>query len=49
MNTFEEIDTDSLEIYGMNKCTLLLDRQIVVDLYNVNKETGSFIIIDILN
>jgi len=46
VNSFEEIQTDSLELNDIAKCTLSLDRQIAVDPYNDNRHTGSFIIID---
>ena len=45
-NTFEEIQTDSLELNDIAKCTLSLDREIAVDPYDKNRYTGSFIIID---
>jgi len=46
INSFEEIETNSLELNDIAKCTLSLDRQIAVDPYNDNRHTGSFIIID---
>lgn len=45
-NTFEEIQTDKLELNDIAKCTLSLDREIAVDPYDHNRYTGSFIIID---
>jgi len=46
INSFEEIETQSLGLNDIAKCTLFLDRQIAVDPYNENRYTGSFIIID---
>jgi sulfate adenylyltransferase subunit 1 len=46
INTFEELDTDYLELNDIAKCTLTLDRKIAVDPYNEDRFTGSFIIID---
>jgi len=46
INTFEEIDSDSLELNDIAKLTLSLDREIAVDPYHENRYTGSFIIID---
>lgn len=46
VNTFEELDTTSLELNDIARCTLSLDRQIAVDPYNDNRYTGSFIVID---
>jgi sulfate adenylyltransferase subunit 1 len=46
INTFEEIDGNSLELNDIAKCTLSLDREIAVDPYHENRYTGSFIIID---
>ena len=46
INTFEEIDSSSLELNDIAKCTISLDRQIAVDPYYENRYTGSFIIID---
>lgn len=46
INSFEEIETESLGLNDIAKCTLSLDRQIAVDPYNENRYTGSFIIID---
>ncbi|RXJ85285.1 sulfate adenylyltransferase subunit CysN [Arcobacter sp. CECT 8985] len=46
INTFEEIEADSLALNDIAKCTISLDRDIAVDSYNKNRYTGSFIIID---
>jgi sulfate adenylyltransferase subunit 1 len=46
INTFEEVDADTLELNDIAKCTINLDRQIAVDPYHENRYTGSFIIID---
>ena len=46
VNTFEELQTDKLELNDIAKCTLALDREIAVDSYENNRYTGSFIIID---
>ncbi len=46
INTFEEIDAQTLELNDIAKCTISLDREIAVDPYHVNRYTGSFIIID---
>lgn len=46
VNTFEELETDQLELNDIAKCTLKLDRHIAVDPYESNRYTGSFIIID---
>jgi sulfate adenylyltransferase subunit 1 len=45
-NTFEELETQQLEINDIAKCTLKLDRVIAVDAYETNRYTGSFIVID---
>ncbi len=45
-NTFEELQTDTLELNDIAKCTLSVDRDIAVDPYDHNRYTGSFIIID---
>ncbi len=45
-NTFAEIQTETLELNDIAKCTLSLDRDIAVDAYDKNRYTGSFIIID---
>ena len=46
INTFEEIDTTTLELNDIAKVTISLDREIAVDPYHENRYTGSFIIID---
>ena len=46
INTFEEVNTQSLELNDIAKVTLSLDREIAVDPYHENRYTGSFIIID---
>lgn len=46
INTFEELQTDKLELNDIAKCTLSLDRSIAVDPYDTNRYTGSFIVID---
>jgi sulfate adenylyltransferase subunit 1 len=46
INTFEEVDADTLELNDIAKCTISLDRQIALDPYHENRYTGSFIIID---
>eukprot|EP01003_Olkasia_polycarbonata_P004130 NODE_30_length_2325_cov_195.321178_g16_i0.p2 GENE.NODE_30_length_2325_cov_195.321178_g16_i0~~NODE_30_length_2325_cov_195.321178_g16_i0.p2 ORF type:complete len:259 (-),score=37.10 NODE_30_length_2325_cov_195.321178_g16_i0:1454-2230(-) len=46
VNSFEEIEANSLELNDIAQCTLSLDRQIAVDSYYKNRDTGSFIIID---
>lgn len=46
INTFEEINTETLELNDIAKVTLSLDRDIAVDPYHENRYTGSFIIID---
>ena len=46
INTFEENNTDTLELNDIAKVTLSLDRDIAVDPYHENRYTGSFIIID---
>ncbi len=46
INTFDELDANTLELNDIAKCTLSLDRKIAVDPYNQNRYTGSFIIID---
>jgi len=46
INTFEEIESSTLELNDIAQCTLSLDRQIAVDPYHENRYTGSFIIID---
>jgi sulfate adenylyltransferase subunit 1 len=46
INTFEELEANSLELNDIAKCTLSLDRAIAVDPYEYNRYTGSFIVID---
>ena len=46
INTFEEINADTLELNDIAKVTISLDREIAVDPYHENRYTGSFIIID---
>jgi sulfate adenylyltransferase subunit 1 len=46
INSFEEIQSDHLELNDIAQCTISLDRKIAVDPYNENRYTGSFIIID---
>jgi len=46
INTFEELEANSLELNDIAKCTLSLDRAIAVDPYEYNRHTGSFIVID---
>lgn len=46
MQSFEHVETKQLELNDIAKCTLELDRKIVVDTYQKNRDTGSFIIID---
>ena len=46
INTFEELEANTLELNDIAKCTLSLDKQIAVDPYEQNKYTGSFIIIE---
>ena len=46
INTFEEINSETLELNDIAKVTVSLDRDIAVDPYHENRYTGSFIIID---
>lgn len=46
INSFEELQTDRLELNDIAKCTLNLDREIALDQYTKNRYTGSFIVID---
>jgi sulfate adenylyltransferase subunit 1 len=46
INSFEELETDRLELNDIAHTTLNLDRDMAVDNYNINRYTGSFIIID---
>ncbi len=46
INSFEELQTQMLELNDIAQCTLSLDRAIAVDAYEQNRYTGSFIIID---
>jgi len=46
INTFEELNADTLELNDIAQCTLSLDREIAIDSYHDNKYTGSFIVID---
>lgn len=46
INTFEEINTDTLELNDIAQCSLKLDREIALDAYAQNRYTGSFIVID---
>ncbi|NLU35364.1 MAG: sulfate adenylyltransferase subunit CysN [Wolinella succinogenes] len=46
INTFKEIAADSLELNDIAKCVLSLDRPIAFDLYEENRQMGSFIVID---
>jgi sulfate adenylyltransferase subunit 1 len=46
INNFKELQADHLELNDIAKCTLYLDREIAIDPYEMNRSTGSFIIID---
>lgn len=46
ITTFKEQSASRLELNDIAKCTLRLDRAIVVDPYEMNRYTGSFIVID---
>ena len=46
INTFEELNSETLELNDIAKVTVSLDRDIAVDPYHENRYTGSFIIID---
>lgn len=46
INTFKELNASKLELNDIAKCTLRLDRNIAVDSYEMNRYTGSFIVID---
>lgn len=45
-NTFEELETQTLELNDIAHCTLKLDRPLAIDAYKNNRYTGSFIVID---
>ncbi len=46
VNTFNQLETDSLGLNDIGQCSLILDREIAMDSYNLNRYTGSFIIIN---
>jgi len=46
VNTFEKKAGDALQLNDIAVCNLTLNRAIPVDAYDINKITGSFIIID---
>lgn len=46
INSFDEVNTESLNLNDIAKCTLSLERDIAVDSYSSNRYTGSFIVID---
>ncbi len=46
INSWEEIEADTLELNEIGKCTLVLTREIACDPYVRVKGTGSFIVID---
>lgn len=46
VNTFEKKSGDTLQLNDIAVCNLTLNRAIPVDAYDINKITGSFIIID---
>ncbi|EJF07454.1 hypothetical protein ThvES_00004210 [Thiovulum sp. ES] len=46
INTFEEIQTKSLELNDIAEISFSLDREIAFDKYSENRDLGSFIIID---
>lgn len=46
VNTFDKVQTDDLNLNDIARCTLKLDRVIAIDAYEMNRYTGSFIVID---
>jgi len=46
VNTYKRIQVGKLELNDIASCRLLLTTPIAADSYRVNKETGSFIVID---
>ncbi|MBN1838588.1 MAG: sulfate adenylyltransferase subunit CysN [Campylobacterales bacterium] len=46
VNTFDEIQANTLHLNDIARCTLKLDRIIALDSYENNRYTGSFIVID---
>ena len=46
INTFEEIQADTLELNDIAKCVLRLNKKIPLKKYKDNKTLGSFIVID---
>ncbi|MEA2027914.1 MAG: sulfate adenylyltransferase subunit CysN [Campylobacterota bacterium] len=46
INSFDELQANTLKLNDIAKATLLLDREIAIDPYEDNRYTGSFIIID---
>ncbi|BBG66096.1 sulfate adenylyltransferase subunit 1 [Hydrogenimonas sp.] len=46
VNSWEEIETDTLHLNEIGKCVLTLTREIACDPYGLIKGTGSFIVID---
>lgn len=49
VNTLAQHEAGMLELNGIARCTLLVDRPIAFDAYSINRETGSFIFIDRLS
>jgi sulfate adenylyltransferase subunit 1 len=46
INSYKKIEVDSLILNDIASCRMVLNRSIVVDSYNDNRVTGSFIVID---
>jgi len=46
VNTYERTQVDTLELNDIASCKMLLTRPIAADSYKVNKEVGSFIVVD---
>ncbi|MEJ2515925.1 MAG: sulfate adenylyltransferase subunit CysN, partial [Gammaproteobacteria bacterium] len=46
VNTLEHLAAKKLELNGIAVCNLSVDRQVPFDPYEVNRDTGSFILID---
>lgn len=46
INTFEALEAKHLALNDIAQCTLKLDRDLAIDAYEVNRYTGSFIVID---
>jgi sulfate adenylyltransferase subunit 1 len=49
VNTYERKQVHSLGINGIGSCRMILNQAIAADSYEMNRYTGSFIVVDRLN